>query len=53
MGPPKNDNFSHFENTGYKKMFCCNPQIHQKLVFFNLSFLKDKNIDVEQTTQLR
>ena len=34
------------------KTFCCNPQIHPKLVFSDSSLLKDKNIAVDQNTQL-
>ena len=50
MGFPKTITFQILQNTGYKKPFCCNPQLDQKCVCFNLSFLKDKNIDVDQKT---
>ena len=45
----KNHNFSN-KNTSYKKHFC-NPELHQTLVVYK-TFLKDKNVDVEQRTIL-
>ena len=44
--PPKNDNFSHFAKHRFikKNPLCCNPPFDQKLVFFNLGFLKPKTM---------
>ena len=55
MVPPNwanNDNFPHRKQV-IKKALCCNPQIHQKVVFHKLSFLKDKNFIVEVKHNLR
>ena len=44
--------FHILQNTGYsKRKFSCNPQLHQKLVFY--IFWKIKNIDVDQKHNLR
>ena len=43
-GPQKNDNLF---------TFCQKTFFDQTLVFLNLSFLKDRNIDVDQKTQLK
>ena len=34
-------------------MFCCNPQLHPKLMFYRWFSLKDKNIDVDQKHNLK
>ena len=39
------------QNTGYQKIpCCCNPHRHQQLVFYKLSFLKDKTFMLTKTT---
>ena len=54
MGPPKTLTSHILLNTGYLKTFCCNPQLDQKLVFsYIMSFLQDKNMDVDQKHNLR
>ena len=43
--PQENDNFSHFAKHRFiKNPLCCNPPFDQKLVFFNLGFLKPKTM---------
>ena len=50
--PKKAKTFHILQNTGYlKKNVCCNPAVDQRLVFLNLCFLE--NIDVEQKQNLK
>ena len=52
--PPKKDDFYIMQNTGYKKApFCCNPQLHQKLVFYQLVSSKVKPLMLNKKHSLR
>ena len=60
IGPKTNDNFSGFaKHRLLKQMFCCNPQLHQKIGVF-LAFLKQqtlvltkKNTTYDKKTMIR
>ena len=50
----KNDNFSHFPKHRFiKKPFCCNSPFDQKLVFFQLCFLKPKTLMLNKEHNLK
>ena len=40
---PKTITFHICKTQVIKKTFCCNPELHQKIVFSNSAFLKDKH----------
>ena len=51
---PKNDNSSHFaKHKLFKKPLCYNPPLDQKLVLFELAFLKRKTLMLNKKPNLK